>query len=62
MKRFAIAVINAWNRRAVIARAEPGRYHPSSGFRRPDQVDPILTATGLELSDEDLDAIEGRSR
>ena len=32
------------------------------GFRRPDQVDPILTATSLELSDEDLDQIEGATR
>ncbi|MEA2147215.1 MAG: hypothetical protein QOG59_2802 [Solirubrobacteraceae bacterium] len=32
------------------------------GFRRPDQVDPILTATSLELSAEDLDAIEGATR
>jgi aryl-alcohol dehydrogenase-like predicted oxidoreductase len=29
------------------------------GFRRPDQVDPILTAAGLELTDEDLAEIEG---
>jgi aryl-alcohol dehydrogenase-like predicted oxidoreductase len=32
------------------------------GFRRPDQIDPILTATSLELSDEDLDQIEGATR
>jgi aryl-alcohol dehydrogenase-like predicted oxidoreductase len=32
------------------------------GFRRPDQVDPILAAANLELSDEDLDEIEGRTR
>ena len=30
------------------------------GFRRPDQVDPILAAAGLELSDDDVDEIEGR--
>jgi aryl-alcohol dehydrogenase-like predicted oxidoreductase len=30
------------------------------GFRRPDQVDPILVAAGLELTDEDLATIEGR--
>jgi aryl-alcohol dehydrogenase-like predicted oxidoreductase len=30
------------------------------GFRRPDQVDPILTAASLELTDEDVDDIEGR--
>jgi aryl-alcohol dehydrogenase-like predicted oxidoreductase len=31
------------------------------GFRRPDQVDPILTAANLELTDEDLAEIEGRA-
>jgi aryl-alcohol dehydrogenase-like predicted oxidoreductase len=31
------------------------------GFRRPDQVDPILEAANLELDDEDLATIEGRS-
>jgi aryl-alcohol dehydrogenase-like predicted oxidoreductase len=30
------------------------------GFRRPDQVDPILVAAGLELTDEDVGEIEGR--
>jgi aryl-alcohol dehydrogenase-like predicted oxidoreductase len=30
------------------------------GFRRPDQVDPLLVAADLELSDEDLAVIEGR--
>jgi aryl-alcohol dehydrogenase-like predicted oxidoreductase len=30
------------------------------GFRRPDQVDPILAAAGLELTDEDVDDIEGK--
>ena len=29
------------------------------GFRRPDQVDPILIAANLELSDEDAAEIEG---
>ena len=29
------------------------------GFRRPDQVDPILAAASLELSDEDVAAIGG---
>ena len=29
------------------------------GFRRPDQVDPIVTAANLELSDEDVAEIEG---
>jgi aryl-alcohol dehydrogenase-like predicted oxidoreductase len=32
------------------------------GFRRPDQVDPILPAAGLELTDEDLAEIEGTNR
>ena len=30
------------------------------GFRSPEQVDPILAAADLELSDEDLDQIEGQ--
>jgi aryl-alcohol dehydrogenase-like predicted oxidoreductase len=30
------------------------------GFRRPDQIDPILPAAGLELTDEDLAEIEGK--
>jgi aryl-alcohol dehydrogenase-like predicted oxidoreductase len=32
------------------------------GFRRPDQVDPILTAATLVLSHEDLAEIEGGTR
>ncbi|HMD56179.1 MAG TPA: aldo/keto reductase [Solirubrobacteraceae bacterium] len=32
------------------------------GFRRPDQVEPLLGAASLELSEEDLDQIEGRTR
>jgi aryl-alcohol dehydrogenase-like predicted oxidoreductase len=32
------------------------------GFRRPDQVDPILPAANLELTDEDVAEIEGRGR
>ena len=28
------------------------------GFRRPDQVDPIVAAAGLELSDDDVAEIE----
>lgn len=28
------------------------------GFRRPDQVDPMLAAAGIELTDEDVDEIE----
>jgi aryl-alcohol dehydrogenase-like predicted oxidoreductase len=31
------------------------------GFRRPDQVDPILAAASLELDDEDAATIEGRN-
>ena len=29
------------------------------GFRRPDQVDPIIAAAGLELTDDDVATIEG---
>jgi len=32
------------------------------GFRRPDQVDPILIAANLELSAEDAAEIEGSTR
>jgi aryl-alcohol dehydrogenase-like predicted oxidoreductase len=32
------------------------------GFRRPDQVDPIMPAASLELTDEDVAEIEGRPR
>jgi aryl-alcohol dehydrogenase-like predicted oxidoreductase len=32
------------------------------GFRRPDQVDPILAAANLELTDGDLDEIKGATR
>jgi aryl-alcohol dehydrogenase-like predicted oxidoreductase len=32
------------------------------GFRRPDQVDPILPAAGLELTDQDLAEIEGNQQ
>ena len=32
------------------------------GFRRPDQVDPILTAANLELTEQDIDEIEGGTR
>jgi len=31
------------------------------GFRRPDQVDPIITAAHIELGDGDVAAIEGRA-
>jgi aryl-alcohol dehydrogenase-like predicted oxidoreductase len=29
------------------------------GFRRADQVDPILTATSLELTGDDIDELQG---
>jgi aryl-alcohol dehydrogenase-like predicted oxidoreductase len=32
------------------------------GFRRPDQVDPILTAANLELTNQDIAEIEGSTR
>jgi aryl-alcohol dehydrogenase-like predicted oxidoreductase len=32
------------------------------GFRRPDQVDPILGAANLELTEQDIDEIEGATR
>ena len=32
-----------------------------TGFRRPGQVDPIVTAAGLELTDEDINEIEAGS-
>jgi aryl-alcohol dehydrogenase-like predicted oxidoreductase len=31
------------------------------GFRRSDQVDPVLAAASLDLTDEDIDEIEGRN-
>ena len=31
------------------------------GFRRPDQVEPILAAANLELDEEDVATIEGRA-
>jgi aryl-alcohol dehydrogenase-like predicted oxidoreductase len=31
-----------------------------TGFRRPDQVDPVVPAAGLELSDEDVEELGGR--
>jgi hypothetical protein len=30
------------------------------GFRRADQVDPILTAASIELTGDEVDEIEGR--
>ncbi len=32
------------------------------GFRRPDQVDPIIIAANLELTDQDAAEIEGSTR
>ncbi len=32
------------------------------GFRRPDEVDPILTAASLDLTDQDIADIEGSTR
>jgi aryl-alcohol dehydrogenase-like predicted oxidoreductase len=32
------------------------------GLRRPDQVDDLLAAAGLELSDEDVAELEGSRR
>ena len=32
------------------------------GFRRPDQVDPILTAAGIDLAAEDVEQIESGER
>jgi aryl-alcohol dehydrogenase-like predicted oxidoreductase len=32
------------------------------GFRYPDQIDPILAGAKLELSDEDLEQINGGAR
>jgi aryl-alcohol dehydrogenase-like predicted oxidoreductase len=29
-----------------------------TGFRRPGQVDPVLAAAGLELTDEDMNEID----
>jgi aryl-alcohol dehydrogenase-like predicted oxidoreductase len=29
-----------------------------TGFRRPDQVDPIVAAAALELTDDDIKCIE----
>jgi hypothetical protein len=31
------------------------------GFRRPDQVDPIIGAANLDLSPDDVATIEGRA-
>jgi aryl-alcohol dehydrogenase-like predicted oxidoreductase len=31
------------------------------GFRRPDQVDPLIGAAGVELTDDEIAEIEGRA-
>ena len=46
------AVAVAWTLR------HPAVHGAITGFRRPDQVDPILAAAGLELSDEDVAELE----
>ena len=62
-----------WSGRAI---SRPAKWFPSKswtlrnpavdgaivGFRRPDQVDPILTAANLELTDDDVAEIEGGTR
>jgi aryl-alcohol dehydrogenase-like predicted oxidoreductase len=50
------AVAVAWTRR------NPAVDGAIVGFRRPDQVDPIIAAASLELSDEDISEIEGGTR
>ena len=50
------ALATAWTLRA------PAVDGAIVGFRRPDQVDPILPAASLELTDEDVAEIEGGSR
>jgi aryl-alcohol dehydrogenase-like predicted oxidoreductase len=50
------AVAVAWTLR------NPGVDAAIVGFRRPDQVDPLLVATDLALSDDDLAEIEGSTQ
>jgi aryl-alcohol dehydrogenase-like predicted oxidoreductase len=40
----------------------PGVNGAIAGFRRADQVDPILTAASIELAGDDIDEIEARTR
>jgi aryl-alcohol dehydrogenase-like predicted oxidoreductase len=47
------AVAVAWTLRS------PAVHGAITGFRRPDQVDPIVAAAGLELTDEDLAELDG---
>ena len=42
--------------------AQPGRRRAIVGFRRPDQVDPILAAADLDLTAEDVEQIERGER
>ena len=50
------------SRRVALARTlhNPAVDGAIVGFRRPDQVRPILDAAALELGDKDLAEIEGR--
>jgi aryl-alcohol dehydrogenase-like predicted oxidoreductase len=50
------AVAIAWTLR------HPGVAGAIVGFRRPDQVDPVLPATSLDLNDQDIVDIEGAAR
>jgi aryl-alcohol dehydrogenase-like predicted oxidoreductase len=49
------AVAVAWTLRS------PAVHAAITGFRRPDQVDPIVAAAGLELTDDDLAELESAS-
>jgi len=49
------AVAVAWTLRS------PAVHAAITGFRRPDQVDPIVAAAGLELTDDDLAGLESAS-
>jgi len=42
--------------------AQPGRRRRDRRLPAPDQVDPILTAANLELTDDDVAEIEGGTR
>ena len=55
MARASVPVAVAWT---LLNRAVDGAI---VGFRRPDQVDPIVEAANLELTDDDIDQIEGRA-
>lgn len=51
----------AITRLKTAALGETGLEITRVGFRLPDQVDPILGAANLELSEEDLATVEGRA-